>query len=78
VHPQGRAARIAAPAIPGVRVARDQPLTVEELWRGSREGPPHMDEVPEEDCCTLCLQLISHPVLYVHYSLTKACLITPP
>lgn len=61
VHPQGRVAR--TEAIPGARDIRDQPLTVEELWRGSREGPPHMDEVPEEDCCALCLQLISHPVL---------------
>jgi hypothetical protein len=61
VHPPRRTVTI--PATPGVRESRDVPLTVEELWQGSRVGPPHVDDVPEEDCCSICLQLVSHPVL---------------
>jgi hypothetical protein len=61
VHPPRRTVTI--PAAPGVRELRDVPLTVEDLWQGSHGGPPHVDDVPEEDCCSICLQLVSHPVL---------------
>ncbi|KAJ7779997.1 hypothetical protein B0H16DRAFT_1711221 [Mycena metata] len=49
-------------AFPGSRVARAEPLTVEDLWRpGPR--PPSM-ECHVQDHCTVCLQLLSHPVFY--------------
>jgi hypothetical protein len=48
--------------IPGSRIERDEPLTVEDLWRPGN-GPPSLDGVADEDRCSLCLQLKSHPVL---------------
>ncbi|KAJ7079223.1 hypothetical protein C8R43DRAFT_1143299 [Mycena crocata] len=47
-------------AVPGFREDREQPLTVEELWL--REGPPHFENFDDDDKCTVCSQLVSHPV----------------
>ncbi|KAJ7020677.1 hypothetical protein C8F04DRAFT_1274797 [Mycena alexandri] len=49
-------------AAPGIRLAREEPLTVDDLWRPGF-GPPHV-EGHHDDCCGLCLQLQSHPVFY--------------
>jgi hypothetical protein len=48
---------------PGGRVERDELLTVEDLWQSPGGGPPHMPDADERDCCSVCLQLLSHPVL---------------
>ncbi|KAJ6448508.1 hypothetical protein C8R47DRAFT_1085000 [Mycena vitilis] len=51
-------------ACPGARLRRDEPLTVEDLWRSPGGGPPHIAGADPDDCCSLCLQLLSHPVFY--------------
>ncbi|KAJ7020410.1 hypothetical protein C8F04DRAFT_1196685 [Mycena alexandri] len=49
-------------ATPGKREAREEPLTVEDIWRPGA-GPPEIT-CHEDDRCKLCLHLISHPVFY--------------
>ncbi|KAJ7120673.1 hypothetical protein C8R43DRAFT_1136624 [Mycena crocata] len=60
VH-RSRAPRQVA-AVPGERGTRDTPLCVEDLWLGTRAGPPEVAGADKDDKCTICLQLISHPV----------------
>jgi hypothetical protein len=70
-RPRGTAAvprmprRPLAPAVDGFREVRVEPLTADDIWLS---GPPPY-KPSEEDIynCTVCLQLMSHPVLYVYF-----------
>jgi hypothetical protein len=61
VRPRKKARKVLAH--PGERRVREFPLTVEDLWETS--GPPHIDALHGDHVCAICLQLRSHPVLYV-------------
>ncbi|KAJ6575710.1 hypothetical protein DFH09DRAFT_1311760 [Mycena vulgaris] len=47
----------------GSRTVRVEALTVEDLWGGDGNGPPYVDQDDDIYKCTVCLQLVSHPVL---------------
>ncbi|KAJ6451379.1 hypothetical protein C8R47DRAFT_1084091 [Mycena vitilis] len=69
VRPRSKAVVYPPPApdvavAPGARLMRDEPLTVEDLWRAPGGGPPPV-KAHVDDCCSICLQLVSHPVFCV-------------
>ncbi|KAJ7154985.1 hypothetical protein C8R43DRAFT_1126375 [Mycena crocata] len=64
VHPTGAHVNRTVLAVPGRRMDRVVPLTVEDLWDSPR-GPPHIADVDEDFKCTICLQVKSHPVSYL-------------
>ncbi|KAJ7466767.1 hypothetical protein B0H11DRAFT_1921664 [Mycena galericulata] len=62
--PLGTAAGRAAAALAGARVARDRPLTREQLWLNGI-GPPEQTTDRKHQQCGICLQVKSHPVSYL-------------
>ncbi|KAJ7168769.1 hypothetical protein C8R46DRAFT_1218157 [Mycena filopes] len=52
------------PAVAGAHIARDEAIVVTDIWLGIGGGPPHVPNVPGGQRCTICMQLLSHPVFY--------------
>jgi hypothetical protein len=60
------------PAREGFRVERECPLAVEHLWIS--DAPPYKAVVDDIYRCNVCLQLMSHPVLWVLFLLGVSAL----